>query len=88
MDNTGGPAFPSRGGMIFYVPETARGEIEKAVAAVDQQHAGLSVRTYVATATLQGILACPGDYSGASSTEARVAKAVQYADALLAELAK
>jgi hypothetical protein len=88
MDKTGGPAFPSRGGMMFYVPETARGEIEQAVAALDQKHAGLSLRAYVATAALQGILACPGDYSGASTTAARTAMAVQYADALMVELSK
>jgi hypothetical protein len=74
--------------MMFYVPEAARGEIEQAVAALDQQHTGLSLREYVATAALQGILACPGDYSGAKTTELRAAKAVEYADALLAELSK
>jgi len=56
MDKTGGPAFPSRGGMMFYVPEAVRGEIEQAVTALDQQHAGLSLRDYFAAKAMAAIL--------------------------------
>jgi hypothetical protein len=48
-------------------------------------HAGISVRTYIATAALQGLLAC--DSVNASSADCAKA-AVVCADALIAELNK
>ena len=44
----GGPAFPSRGGMFFYVPEESKGDIQQALADLDREFAGISVRDYFA----------------------------------------
>ena len=47
---------------------------------------GMSLRCYIATAALQGLIACPGIESDGYTGMAEWA--VEYADALIAELAK
>lgn len=53
----GGPAYPSRGGMMFYVPKDVEGGIEEAVKALDQKHEGLSLRDDLAKAAMAPLLA-------------------------------
>lgn len=45
--------------------------------------AGMTLRDYFAASALQGIIACVRDHTGACSVNSRVAKAFEYADAML-----
>lgn len=46
--DTGGAAFPSRGGMMFYVPQEAEADIKQAISSLDQEHSGITTRDYFA----------------------------------------
>lgn len=53
---TGGPAYPSRGGMMFYVPGEHKEAIQHTIEAMDREHEGMSLRDYFAAKALPGIL--------------------------------
>ena len=46
--NDNPPAFPSRGGMMFYVPEEVRGQLAETVAKLDSYNSGMTLRDYFA----------------------------------------
>jgi hypothetical protein len=86
--NNGGAAFPSRGGMMVYVPETARDQIENAITALDQQYTGMTLRDYFAAQALATVPAYPFE-DVCTWAPADIARHVyMLADAMLAERAK
>lgn len=56
----GGPAFPSRGGSILYVPEEHRDQIASAVEKMTGALNGMTLRDYFAAKAMLGIMSCPG----------------------------
>ena len=76
--DNGGAAFPE---MLTHAPDGS-----KLMEPIGVE--GMSLRAYIATAALRGILSSPIDFQQATCKQGRVALAVEYADALLAELAK
>lgn len=81
------PAYPSRGGLMFYVPEHARGEIEKAVVAIDKKHEGLTKRELIAAMAMHGIIACGNGWPSDRDAPEVARRALVHADALIAALA-
>lgn len=76
--NTGGPAFP-----LAYQHERVGGGI------ITCQQDGMSLRAYIATAALQGIVTATAMITDqVYSPQDRAREAVLYADALIAELNK
>lgn len=53
---TGAPAFPSKGGMFFYVPEHAEKDIKKAIEDLDRTFDGMTLRDYFAGQALIGMI--------------------------------
>ncbi len=49
------------------------------------QYYGLTVRDHFAIEALNGVIACFRDHNNCASTETRVRKAYEYADAMIAE---
>ena len=76
----GGPAFP----YSALVPDEHR----QLVGTMYADNQGMSLRAYIATAALQGILACFKEIGGYESAKGRAEQAVKHADALIAELSK
>jgi len=71
-EEDGGPAFPSS-------VERPGDEGSREVIS----YKGMSLRDWFAGQALAGILACPADYAGAKGFDGRVARAYEYADAML-----
>lgn len=54
--DNGGPAFPTRGGMVFYVPAESREHVQEQVDQLKQETGGLSMRDYFAAKAMQAVL--------------------------------
>ena len=80
MKNDGGPAFP-----LIQTGVQWNDESEDYVTR-QWSNGGMSLRAYIATAALQGILACPD--TAMPTPEKWAEAACKYADALIAELNK
>ena len=53
----GGPAYPSRPGMIFYIPKEHEEEVKETVERMDRRFAGMSLLDYFAARVATGIMA-------------------------------
>ena len=47
-DKTGGPAFPTKGGMLFYAPEDLKGEVDKVAEQIAANYGGMTLLDYFA----------------------------------------
>lgn len=83
MNNDGGPAFPVKGGMMFYVPEQHSAEIKEALdERVTRQYEGMTLRDWFAGMALAGMCQSAGFQGGPWVNLARNSYAA--ADAMLA----
>lgn len=46
---TGGPAFPAKGGMFFYVPDRDGKDVKEAIEGMDRDYGGMTLRDYFAS---------------------------------------
>ena len=84
------PAFPSRSGMMFYVPGEHKEAIQHTIEAMDREHEGMTLRDYFAAKALSGISAHsvgPAKKGAENSAQAHARWAYQVADAMLVERA-
>lgn len=77
--DTGGTAFPATVTVNRETGELVPHQFNQD----DFKTPGMSLRDYFAAAAMQGIIACVRDHIGATLVQARVAKAYEYADAML-----
>lgn len=85
MRNDGGKAFPSKGGMCFYFPETMKEQVAEVASQIEQSTEGMSLRDWFAGQALVGLIA---QTPTATSAETFACEAYAMADAMLAEREK
>lgn len=89
------PAFPSRSGMMFYVPGEHKEAVQHTIEAMDREHEGMTLRDYFAAKAMQSLVVAiytPGmkmtGKNGTPLTESTIAEqAYHFADAMLTERA-
>lgn len=82
MKDTGGPAYPTRGGMMFYVPDEHEESIRKSIEEMDRDFDGMTLRDYFAGQALIGLISIP---ESMSSFDADSRDAYKYADEMIKE---
>lgn len=89
--NDGGPAFPTKGSLMFYFPEELRGELENIERTIERSYTGLTLRDWFAGQALAGVGAWTPLYVALTSDESLAARAewaYRQSDAMLAERSK
>jgi hypothetical protein len=83
----GQPAFPVKGGMVFYLPKEFAGQIDEIAKSIQDSYNGMSLRDYFAGQALAGIGIKLADISD-DVTRSRIMRiagtAYELADAMLA----
>lgn len=78
-NNNGGPAYPTRGGMMFYIPEKNKDSVKEAIEELDRDFDGMSLRDYFAGQAVIGVITKWGMLNDPAK------KAYSIADEMLAE---
>lgn len=84
--NDGGPAYPTKGSLMFYFPEELRGELENIERTIERSYSGMTLRDWFAGQAMSGFI-----YTGVTGEnrvvwcEEAATIAYMVADAMLAE---
>lgn len=84
--DTSGPAFPTKGGIVFYFPEHAEGQMRELAEQTSASAEGMTLRDWFAGQVISGI--CASGPGNAWTNDKLAGEAYRLADAMLLEKLK